>query len=182
MKGIVFTEFLKMVELCFDAETVETIIVEGNLPSGGAYTSVGTYPHDEMLTLLTCLSARTGLSTDDLMRTYGKQMFGVLHSQIPHEDPGAYSDTFSLLTDIQNKIHAEVFKLYPDADLPRFEHTMLSKDTLQLKYLSERGMASFAEGLISGCIAHFGETITVERTDLGQASGHEAIFTLKRTA
>lgn len=182
MKGIVFTEFLKMVELQFDAETVESIIVNANLPSEGAYTSIGTYPHQEMVSLLTCLSERTGQSADALMRSYGKYMFAVLHAQIPSEDPLGRSNTFDLLATIENNIHAEVRKLYPDADLPHFEHTRLDENTLLLQYQSERQMASFAEGLILGCIAHFGESITVNRTDSPECFGSVALFTLKRTS
>ncbi len=180
MKGIVFTEFLKMVERSFGAETVECIIVEANLSSGGAYTSVGTYPHEEMLALLACLSVRTGASVNQLMRIYGKYMFRVLHAQIPASDPVSRSDTFTLMMQIESNIHAEVRKLYPDADLPHFEHTRLDQYTLLLKYRSERGMASFAEGLISGCIEHFGEPIVLERADSGEHADCDAIFMLRR--
>ena len=45
MKGIVFTEFLEMVEDKFSADMVDDIIDDCDLASGGAYTAVGTYPH-----------------------------------------------------------------------------------------------------------------------------------------
>ena len=180
MKGIIFTELLKMLELHFGAETVECLVVEASLPSGGAYTSVGTYYHEELVSLLECLSARTGHSVDQLMHTYGKHMFSVLHTQMPTDEAAARTDTFTLLMQIETEIHVEVRRLYPDADLPRFEHTLVDQDTLFLNYQSERGMASFAEGLISGCIEYFGESITLERSDLGECTGHEAVFVLRR--
>ena len=40
MKGIVFTEFLEMVEEKFDLETLDKIIINSKLPSEGVYTSV----------------------------------------------------------------------------------------------------------------------------------------------
>ena len=43
MKGIVFTEFLEMVEEKYGLEMVDDIIENANLQSHGAYTSVGTY-------------------------------------------------------------------------------------------------------------------------------------------
>ena len=55
MKGIVFTEFLEMVEETFGLETVDTIIENSNLPSEGIYTSVGTYDFNEMVSLITAL-------------------------------------------------------------------------------------------------------------------------------
>jgi len=51
MKGVVFTEFLDMVEAKFSADMVDDIIDDAKLASGGAYTAVGTYPHSEMVAL-----------------------------------------------------------------------------------------------------------------------------------
>ena len=34
------------------SDIADKIIVESDLPSGGAYTTVGTYDHEELLTLL----------------------------------------------------------------------------------------------------------------------------------
>ena len=39
MKGIIFTEFLDMVEKKFSIETVDHIIEVSNLSSGGSYTA-----------------------------------------------------------------------------------------------------------------------------------------------
>jgi hypothetical protein len=49
MKGMVFTEFLEMVEAKFSADMVDDIISDSDLPNGGAYTSVGTYDHSELV-------------------------------------------------------------------------------------------------------------------------------------
>ena len=45
MKGLVFTEFLELVDEQFSFETCEQIIEMSDLPSGGIYTSVGTTSH-----------------------------------------------------------------------------------------------------------------------------------------
>jgi len=42
MKGIVFTEFLDLVEEKFGMEMVDKIITQSELESEGAYTAVGT--------------------------------------------------------------------------------------------------------------------------------------------
>jgi len=41
MKGIVFTEFLEMVENKFSPELADRIIEGAEVPSGGVYTAVG---------------------------------------------------------------------------------------------------------------------------------------------
>jgi len=60
MKGIVFTEFLEMVEAKFSPEMTDRIITESKVPSGGAYSAVGTYDHEEIVALVQALSRATG--------------------------------------------------------------------------------------------------------------------------
>ena len=52
MKGIVFSEFMDLVEEKFGWETIDELIESTNLPSGGSYTAVGTYPHSEIVSLV----------------------------------------------------------------------------------------------------------------------------------
>ena len=67
MKGIVFCEFVEMMEAEFSAEMADEIISSTELESGGAYTAVGTYDHNEMLALVTQLSEKTGAPVPDLV-------------------------------------------------------------------------------------------------------------------
>ena len=72
MKGIVFTEFLEMVEDKFSPEVADAVIEQSALASGGAYTTLGTYDHQEMLQLVNNLAAETGVSQQELIRTFGE--------------------------------------------------------------------------------------------------------------
>ena len=56
MKGIVFTEFMDMVEDVFSIDILEDIIEESELPNNGAYTAVGTYNHEEIVRMTAQLS------------------------------------------------------------------------------------------------------------------------------
>ena len=51
MKGIVFVQFVEMVEEKFGLATADRIIEQSKLSTNGAYTSVGTYDHTELLQL-----------------------------------------------------------------------------------------------------------------------------------
>ena len=55
MKGVVFTEFVEMVEARFGLPMLDRIIEAAQLPSGGAYSAVGTYDHGEMVQLVGAL-------------------------------------------------------------------------------------------------------------------------------
>jgi Haem-NO-binding len=162
MKGVVFTEFLEMVEDRFSADMVDDIIDDAQLPHGGVYTSVGTYSHSEIVAMVVALSQRSGLAVPDLIRTFGQHLFGRFVLAYPSFFNGV-NDAFQFLSGIEDIIHAEVLKLYPDAELPRFivEHHDARK--LVLLYQSPRHFEDLAEGLIHGCVAHFGEPIHIER-------------------
>jgi len=76
MKGIVFTEFLEMVEDHFSIDMVDNLIDDCDLPSGGAYTAVGTYSHEEIVALVSALSKRTNTPVSQLLKVFGEHLFG----------------------------------------------------------------------------------------------------------
>lgn len=174
MKGIVFTELLEMVEENYGYELVDQLLSENDLPSGGIYTAIGTYGHSEMVTLLQHLSQSTSVPVPDLMRTYGRYMFKTFtRSYYPFIERS--TTAFSLLSSIHHYIHVEVRKLYPDAELPHFTVEQLTENHLRMRYESERKMADFAHGLIEGCLAYYGETATIEKTNVTD-DGSEVLF------
>jgi hypothetical protein len=182
MKGIVFREFIDMVELQFSLETADAIIAASTLSTGGAYTAVGTYPHEEMVDLVTHLSRETGIPVRDLLMHFGRhlfQRFAIVHPN----HVLSYQSAFDLLRRLDGTIHVEVRKLYNDAELPSFTYEQLGDDRMTFIYSSHRKLADFAQGLIEGCIAHFDERMRIEREDLPEdQTGARTRFTLSRAA
>ena len=156
MKGIVFTEFIEMVEDRFGMLTVDKMIEGASLGHSAGYTAVGTYPHSEMVQLIVSLSETTGIELPDLLFEYGKHFFMVLAKSYPvfFEQ---HDSALNFLQTIEDYIHPEVLKLYPDAELPRFDMERVSEIHLRMKYYSSRKMSEFARGLILATLAHFGE-------------------------
>ncbi len=181
MKGIVFREFIEMVENEFSFEMADEIISASDLSTAGAYTSVGTYPHAEMVSLVTNLSKQTGQPVPALLNHFGRHLFTrftVIHPNYVNN----YGSAFELLQQLDGNIHVEVKKLYSDAELPSFTYEELPEGGMHFDYRSSRGLADFAEGLIEGCIAHFGHAVTVSRTDLpADEHGSHTRFTLTRS-
>lgn len=180
MKGLIFTEFMEMVEATWSLDRVDSIIVESQVASGGAYTSVGTYPHEEMVALVTALAKQTQIPVPDLLRVFGKHLFSRFALGYPRFFVGI-TDSFQFLAGIEKIIHAEVRKLYPDAELPTFE-VESAPGRMSLTYFSEHPFAELAHGLIEGCVAHFGNDITVQRESAPNLSGAQARFILTRQA
>ena len=179
MKGIVFCEFVEMMETEFSAEMADEIISSTELESGGAYTSVGTYDHHEMLALVTQLSEKTGTPVPDLVRAFGHYLFGRFVELYPAFFEGV-DGAFSFLDRIEEHVHVEVRKLYPDAELPTFATSRPDDGTMIMVYQSKRPFADLAHGLIEGCITHYGEPVDVESEDLSNDGHTHARFTLKR--
>lgn len=163
MKGIVFSEFIEMVEDKFGIEIADTIIEHSNLPNSGAYTQVGTYDHNELVTLVKHLSAETGIAFEALVQAFGEhllirftQMYPVFFTNV--------SSCFAFLDTIENRVHVEVKKLYPDAELPSFK-SKIEGNRMQMLYTSKRPFSALAYGLIIGSANYYGEKIAIKMID-----------------
>ncbi len=161
MKGIIFTEFLDLVEKKFGLEMVDDILNKSNLESNGIYTSIGTYKFSEMLQLLQHLSANTQISIDDLLLVYAEHFFSVLEDSYPGL-LATYSDPIEMLSSIEDHIHVEVRKIYPDAELPTFEIVEKTPNSLIMIYKSSRAMHHFGLGLMNKTFEHFNSTAKIE--------------------
>jgi hypothetical protein len=181
MKGIVFSEFLEMVEGQMGEEMVDDLIDGCDLPSGGAYTSLGTYSHEEMVQLVKRLSALNDTPVPELLKVFGSHLLGRFAVLYPRFFLQAGS-VFELLERVEDYIHVEVRKLYPDAELPSFQCQRPDAGTLVMIYSSARPFADLAEGLIQGCIKHYGEALEVARQDLEGAPGTRARFEVRAAA
>ena len=170
MKGIVFREFLEMVDREFSPALTETVICKSVVPSGGAYTSVGYYPSEEMQYLVSALSLETGVSVSQLLKQFGRYLM-VSFTKIFPQYFELSVDILNLAENLDKHFHAEVRRLYDDAEVPELPAQRISDDEVILTYRSVRGMADLAEGLLEGGIAFYGHPVVLERTDLPYLEG-----------
>jgi len=161
MKGLIFNEFLEMVDKMFGYEMVDRIINESDLPNNGAYTSVGTYPHSEMVSLVTNLSKHTKITVPELLETFGKYIFKIFTKSYS-TFVNSYTNSFELLSHVEDTIHEEVLKLYPEAQLPSIITKIRTDNEMVLVYKSSRAMSDLAKGLIYGCLNHFNEDADIK--------------------
>ncbi|MBL8828955.1 MAG: heme NO-binding domain-containing protein, partial [Planctomycetaceae bacterium] len=76
MKGVVFTTLNDLVEDRFGLATWDELLERSG--SSGVYTSAGTYPDQELFTLVGGLSELLQVDADKLVRTFGEFMFNKL--------------------------------------------------------------------------------------------------------
>jgi hypothetical protein len=178
MKGIIFTEFLELVEEKFGLEMVDTIISQSDLESNGEYTAVGTYDFSEMLQLITHLSQNTSISVDDLLLVYAEHLFAVLIKFHPDLVKN-YTNPMDLLASIENHIHVEVKKIYPDAQLPTFDIVDKSEDSMVMIYKSDKALYMLGKGLMLETFKLFNTPVDIQYEKLKE-DGTEVRFIVNK--
>lgn len=180
MKGVIFTEFLGFIESKFGLPMVDHLVSATNPESKGAYTAVGTYDFGELVAMVVELGKQTETKVADLIKAFGGHLFN--HFVESHSDTlGDVQSTEQLLSEVENRIHVEVRKLFPDAELPTIAFETLSQGKSLVTYRSARPFADLADGLIAAAIEHFGDPIELSREDLPPQDGTHAKFLLTRT-
>ncbi len=180
MKGMVFTELLGFVEQTYGADAVDDLIEASDLPSGGAYTAVGTYDHKEMQSLVTTLSAQSHKPPNELLGLFGQHLIGRFKASFPDFFKTA-ATLFDFLESIDRHIHVEVRKLYPDAELPEFRAERLGDGAMHLDYRSSRPFEALASGLILGAAQIYGETVRIERSAHEGGGDRFVRFSIQKT-
>ena len=177
MKGLVFRSYLQFVEENFGDEIVEEMIEQSKLPSNAAYSNVGTYSHDEMLSMVGVLCKMKNLEPQVAVRSFGYYLFNKL-AEGHKEMVAQYTDPCEFLDVLDNIIHREVKKLYSNAELPSISVKTNDKDNIQLNYSSARPFADLAYGLIESCFHYYKKKVKIEQQDLPPNNGTKAIFNI----
>ncbi len=162
MKGMVFTEFLDMVEQTWSPDLADRLIDHAQSATGGAYTAVGTYDHRELVRMVQALAVESSVPVPELLRRFGQHLARTFAGRFPAFFKSQPS-LFDFLSSIDAVIHVEVLKLYPDAELPSFRVEQRSDDVMTLTYRSSRHMAPLALGLIEGAGAHYGRRVQIDQ-------------------
>ena len=113
-----------------------------------------------MLQLLKHLSTNTGIDIDTLLLVYAEHFFSVLEESYP-ELMATYKEPIEMLASIENHIHVEVRKIYPDAELPEFIVEEKTENSLVMIYKSSRAMHHFGLGLMNKTFEHFNSSATI---------------------
>lgn len=180
MKGMVLRAFAAFAEETFGADVADRALSQSALSTRGVFTNVGYYPTDDMLLLVRAVSEATHQPPSDLVRRFGRDLFGRLaraHAPLM----AAFDEPLDMLASIESVIHVNVRKLYTDTELPSFDVAgREGARRLVLVYRSARPFADLAEGLILGCLDHYGvgARARVRRRDLAD-DGTAAAFTVE---
>lgn len=173
MKGVIFN----LLEDVVTAEAGEAAWERAIDAAGvdGAYTSLGTYPHTELVALTGALRDELGMDPDGIVRWFGRRALGRLAAAYPQLFE-SHDSTAPFLLTLNDIIHPEVRKLYPGAEAPVFDYRLVEPDRMLMGYSSSRGLCSLGEGLIEGAADHYGQSVDVAQPTCSKRGDSECVF------
>jgi hypothetical protein len=160
MKGIIFQLLEQVVDEEYGEDTWETVLDRTGLD--GAYTSLASYPDEDFSRLVDAASFALHESPQSIVRWFGRKAFPRLAAKYPHFMT-PHRTTIPFLLTLNDIIHPEVRKIYPDADVPEFDFVTPDDRTLVIGYTSQRRLCALAEGFIEGAAAHYGDLVTIRQ-------------------
>lgn len=159
MKGVVFGLLEEVVVRSHGEDVWDDLLDAAGL--AGAYTSVGSYPDEELQKLVLAASSALATSPANVLRWFGREAMPILADRYGNFF-SAQNSTRSFIKSVNTIIHPEVRKIYPGADVPVFDFSDTADGALLLGYKSARKLCALAEGFIEGAAAHYGESLGIE--------------------
>ena len=168
MKGIVFNLLEEAVTDAHGADAWSDLIDAAGV--SGIYTSLGSYPDEEVLALVQAASAALGIGTGDVLRWFGRTAMPLLSERYGSFFEG-HPSARSFILSVNDIIHPEVRKLYSGAGCPHFHFEDDPDGRLLVGYRSPRQLCQLAHGFVEGASDHFGESAEIEHL-LCMQDGH----------
>lgn len=177
MKGVLFNVVEDVVTEALSADAWDDVLDAAGV--SGSYTSLGTYPDSDLVAIVQSTAELADLSIADTLRLAGRLGFKHLVGRNPSliEEFADWQELVSALDDI---IHPEVRKVYPDAEVPGFA-TRPGDGVLHVTYTSRRGLCALAEGLIEGAAAWFGRAVDVDQPECVHRGATACVLLVRET-
>jgi hypothetical protein len=159
MKGVVFNLLEEAVMRKFGQDTWDDLLDDSGV--AGAYTSLGNYSDEEMISLVQTAAAKLGMSASDVLRWFGRAAMPILKERYPKLFAG-HNSSRSFVLSVNSIIHPEVRKLYSGVSCPFFHFREGQNGSVLMGYQSSRKMCDLAHGFIDGAADVFVDTVAIE--------------------
>ena len=176
MKGIVFNLLQEVVTAAHGADVWDDLLDRSD--SGGVYTSLGSYPDEELETLVETACGMLGLSRDAVLRWFGAEAMPLLAKAYPAFFAN-HTSARTFVAGINNVIHAEVRKLYTGAECPHFNIREPVEGLMTMDYRSTRRMCALAQGFVEGAAKYYCEDIEFRHVDCTASGAERCMFEIR---
>ena len=168
MKGVIFNLLEEAVVREHGAHAWDALLDMAGVD--GTYTSLGSYPDSEIVSLVQAASTAVAQPTDQVLRWFGRSAIPMLYERYGNFFT-QHRSAQTFVRSVNDIIHPEVRKLYAGAGCPHFHFHDLEDGRMGLAYQSPRQMCRLAHGFIEGAADHFGEAVAIEHLSCMQ-EGH----------
>lgn len=158
MKGIIFNLAEEVVTASYGEEAWDALLEATGLD--GAYTAVGSYPDQQLLDLIAAASAALERPPEQITSDIGRDAIPLMAQRYPEFFQG-HRNAQSFVLTVNEVIHTEVAKLYPEADVPTFGLERTADDVLALVYRSPRQLCALAVGFVTGAARFYGQRVEI---------------------
>lgn len=115
MKGLVFNLLQEVVVRHHGEDTWDKLLEAGEL--GGSYTSLGSYPDQDMQKLVAAASKALETTPFEVLRWFGREAIPILEQRYP-QFFSPHTSTRPFVLSLNSIIHPEVRKVYPGRTSP----------------------------------------------------------------
>lgn len=177
MKGMIFNIFEDFICENWSVELYEEIFSRCPLKTKEPFVGPKTYPDVDFIAILKKTCEILEVDVEEGLRAFGKFAFIKLQQKYPYlinDEAGARN----FLLTLDSVIHAEIKKIYPEAELPGFSYQDLSESQLIMIYKSKKQLCSLVEGLLEGVADYFDTEIKVCQNKCVKKGDSECEFDL----
>ncbi len=173
MKGIVFNLLEEVVTLHHGDDLWDRILDQSGVD--GVYTSLGSYPDDDMHQLVNTTANLLEIPANDVILWFGRKSMPLLAERYPHFFAD-HSSTRPFLVSLNSIIHPEVRKVHSGAIVPVFDFQDAEDGALLMGYQSERKLCALAQGFSEGAADHYEEVLDFKHLKCTQHGDDKCLF------
>jgi hypothetical protein len=159
MKGVIFNLLEEVVRRSHGEDTWDALLDAAGLT--GSYTSLGSYPDEDLGKLVHAASDALGIPSGEVLRWFGREAMPILAERYPVFF-AAHTSARPFVLSVNKIIHPEVRKIYAGADVPIFDFHDEPDGALLMGYHSARKLCALAQGFVEGAARHYSETVKFE--------------------
>ena len=175
MKGVIFNLLEEVVRRSYGEDTWDRLLEATRLE--GSYTSLGTYPDEELGRLVGAASDSLAMPSGEVLRWFGREAIPILAERYPVFFT-AHTSARPFVRSVNKIIHPEVRKIYAGADVPTFDLEDGPDGALLMGYHSVRRLCALAEGFVEGAAGHYGETVDFQHLACMHRGDAKCVFRL----
>ena len=165
MKGTVVATWLQSLRSMYGDEIIDASMEKTGWSASRVISPLEDLHDSDIRVLFDNISKLKGKSTSEVWRELGKQNINSFHQWFP-----SYFERASLKDFIKtmDDVHAQITKMIKGAIPPRIICTETGPASMQIRYVSKRGMFDYFLGLLEGAAEFFHEKLNVREISRGQ--------------